>query len=198
MHEILWQKLEALDGVETAKKAACTYDAKRRQFAIKMLDTEYLADCKSKRISGRKNGKTDEAGYLEQLCILSYLINATETRPSGRLAKAESLPAGQFFFRGLHGLPTDKLAGAFSDNPRKLLNASEKLEAAPRDYGDTSVEIRILPKLPVTLVVWRADEEFGPRASILFDETAAEHMPLDALLAAVNLAVDAVTAGRGR
>jgi hypothetical protein len=41
-------------------------------------------------------------------------------------------------------------------------------------------------------VIWQGDEEFGSRASILFDETAAAQLPLDALLAAVNLAIKAL------
>jgi len=41
-------------------------------------------------------------------------------------------------------------------------------------------------------VIWRGCEEFAARASILFDQTAESQMPLDALLASVNLAVDAL------
>jgi hypothetical protein len=41
-------------------------------------------------------------------------------------------------------------------------------------------------------VIWQKDEEFDARASILFDQTAASHLPLDALLVAVNLTVDAL------
>ena len=40
-----------------------------------------------------------------------------------------------------------------------------------------------------TIVIWRADEEFPARASILFDQTAADQLPLDALWMAANLAV---------
>ena len=53
----------------------------------------------------------------------------------------------------------------------------------------------ILPKIPVMLVTWGSDEEFEASASILFDETACEHLPLDALWAAVNLTVDELMNG---
>ena len=46
--------------------------------------------------------------------------------------------------------------------------------------------------MPLTIVIWKRDEEFDARASILFDQTAAAQLPLDALLAAVNLTVDAL------
>ena len=41
----------------------------------------------------------------------------------------------------------------------------------------------------MTFVIWAGDEEFAARASILFDRTAGEQLPLDALWTAVNLAV---------
>ena len=190
MHEILWQRLDALDGARTAARAVCGYDAGQERYSITMLTDEYSVDPATKRI---RRGGGERGGFLEQLCILSYLINAKDVSPSGKLVKPESLPAGQFFFRGIHGLPTEKLAAAFGDDPSRLVQHAKRLRGRCRDYGDAAVEISILPKVPVTFVVWRGDKEYTATASILFDETAAEHMPLDALLAAANLAVEKVT-----
>ena len=41
-------------------------------------------------------------------------------------------------------------------------------------------------------MIWAGDEEFEARAQILFDSTAARHMPLDALGGAVSYAVHAL------
>ena len=41
-------------------------------------------------------------------------------------------------------------------------------------------------------IIYGGDDEFPARASVLFDRTAGAQLPLDALLAAVNLAVNAV------
>ncbi|MHC4158199.1 MAG: DUF3786 domain-containing protein, partial [Planctomycetota bacterium] len=106
--------------------------------------------------------------------------------------KAESLPGGEFFFRGPHVLPTRKLAEIFGAKPELLYEAGKRLGAKKCDFGDGSVELLVLPRIPLTFVVWAGDEEFAARGSILFDQTASEQMPLDGLLAAINLAVDAV------
>jgi len=192
MHEILWQRLDALDGARTAARAVCGYDAGQERYSITMLTDEYSVDPAAQCIRRTEGREGKKAGFLEQLCILSYLISARDVAPSGKLVKAQSLPAGQFFFRGIHQLPTAKLAAAFGDEPARLLKAAERLRGRNRDYGDAAVEINVLPKVPVTFVVWRGDKEYTATASILFDETAAEHMPLDALLAAANLAVEKV------
>ena len=111
---------------------------------------------------------------------------------SNKLVKVQSLPGGQFFFRGPHELPTKKIEQAFGDEPQLLYKAAESFNAANKEFGDASVEVIVLPRVPLTFVVWAADEEFGSRATILFDQTASEHLLLDALLAATNLAVDAL------
>ena len=135
-------------------------------------------------------GTPPSAGFLEQLCILSYLLHAKSLPLAGKLVRAEQLEAGQFFFRGHHRLPTDTLAQAFENRPGLLLKAAEAYGARPCTYGDSSIELLMLPRVPVTFIVWRGDEEFPARASILFDQTVSQQIPLDALLVGVNLAVN--------
>jgi hypothetical protein len=102
------------------------------------------------------------------------------------------MPGGQFFFRGIHKLPIEKLEKAFGERLQVLLEVSEQFNAQACEFGDASISLYMLPRLPLTIVIWRGCEEFEARASILFDQTAASQMPLDALLASVNLAVDAL------
>ena len=136
-------------------------------------------------------------GFLEKLCLLAYLINAKDLPPAGKLVNGLALPGGQFFFRGVHCLPTEKLEQVFGDRPETLLDAAKPLGAKPCEFGGASILLNLLPRLPVTMVLWGRCEEFEARASILFDKTAADQLPLDALLAAVNLAVKALTDGAG-
>lgn len=91
-------------------------------------------------------------------------------------------------------MPTEKLRAAFEGEPELLIKAGEALKASQRDFGDAAIEVLVLPRVPVTFVVWAADEEFGGRASILFDETADRQLALDAILAAVELTVKALIA----
>ena len=47
-------------------------------------------------------------------------------------------------------------------------------------YGDASVEIMALKGIPLTYVVWGA-EDFPASASLLFDETASHYLPTEDL-----------------
>ena len=195
MHEELWQQVIGLDGQEASQRAKCRYLLDPDRYVIKLLNVEYVVDLSQRQIFPSQNSSDQEpASFLEQLCILAYLISARQLQLAGRLVKAESLPGGEFFFRGPHELPTQKLTKAFGENTDLLYRASANFDAERCDFGDASVELFVLPRIPLTFVIWAADEEFAPRVSILFDQTASDQLPLDALLTVVNLAVDAVVA----
>ena len=189
-HEGLWEQLEKLDRQETAKRADCRYLTEPDRYVVPMLETQYAINLAEKNISNlQADSLSRPAPFLEQLCLLAYLINAKDIPLAGKLVKAESLPGGQFFFRGPHSLPTQSLEKAFGQNPDGLMRASEQLGATQCEFGDASIRVYALPRIPLTLVIWRGDKEFAARASILFDQTAATHLPLDALWAMVNLTV---------
>lgn len=190
-HDGLWQRLQELEPEQTARRAACEYDQQQGRYVLQFLNTDYVVDPAARRIF-RRDAQQD-AKFLQQLCILAYLVNATELQPSGRLVSPEKLEAGQFFFRGFHSPPTDKLTAAFGAEPDRLYRAATRFDGSRADYGDASVSLSVLPRVPVVFVVWAADEEFDARAAVLFDDTAGRQLPLDALLTAVQLAIKALT-----
>ncbi|MFB0554993.1 MAG: DUF3786 domain-containing protein [Phycisphaerae bacterium] len=199
-HEGLWEQLDKLDGTKTAQRAKCQYLRSPERYIITLLNTEYVVNLSDRNIFSARSGSPQSAGhltvepaeFLEQLCILAYLINAQDLPLTDKLVGAETLRGGQFFFRGLHSLPTKKLEQAFGNRPEVLHHVSAQFDAERCEFGDASIRLYILPRLPLTIVIWRRCEEFDARASILFDQTAASQLPLDALLAAANLTVDAL------
>ena len=189
-HEGLWAQVDKLDLQETAKRAGCRHLSEPERCVLTMLNTQYEVNLGDRRISVvQDDSSSKSAGFMEQLCILAYLLGAKDIPPAEKLVKAESLPGGQFLFRGPHSLPTGKLAKAFGDDPEGLIRASRQFDVEKCDFGDGSIRVNVLPRVPLTFVIWRGDDEFEARASILFDQTAGTHLALDALLAAVNLTV---------
>ena len=192
-HEGLWEQLLGLERQETVQRAKCQYLSNPERFVIRMLDAEYVVNLSDRQIfSIQADSLLVPAEFLEQLCLLAYLINAQDLPLANKLVKAEALPGGQFFFRGLHSLPTGELEEAFGDCPDVLYKRAERFDAKRCEFGDASIQLYILPRVPLTIVIWQKDEEFAARASILFDQTAASQLPLDALGVAVNLAVKAL------
>ena len=191
LHAELWQTLATLDRQNTSMRAKSQYRPESDSYAVTMLNHEYIVNLAERGICSLAPPTAPvPAGFLEQLCVVAYLIHAKNLPQSHKLVKAESFPGGVFFFRANHQLPTERIAELFGKNPGLLYEAARPLGGIKKDFGDAAVEVLLFPRVPVTFVVWAADEEFESRVSILFDQTAAEHLPLDALNAAVGLAVD--------
>ncbi|MHC4335679.1 MAG: DUF3786 domain-containing protein [Planctomycetota bacterium] len=195
-NEGLWQQLVKQDGEQTAQRAKCRYVDEPKRCILVLLNKEYVVDLSNRQVLAAADGAA--AGFGEELCILAYLINSRDLPVAEKLVPPERLPGGQFFFRGPHELPTNKLKEVFGESPERLYEVAAEFGAERREFGDASIEFYVLPRVPMTVVLWRADEEFGARASILFDETAAEQLPLDALWMAAHLAVKALVEAAAR
>jgi hypothetical protein len=192
VHEQFWERLAEPPREETAKRARCRYLAESDSFVVPLLSTDYLVNPVQRTIRAAADREDRPVGYLQQLCILAYSVEAKDLPPANRLVGVEKLDPGGFFFRGSHRLPIEKLAGVFGPDPQLLHKVGQALHAAPRAFGDASIELCVLPRIPVTLVIWAADEEFPARASIFFDQSAATQLPLDVLFAIGTLTIDGV------
>ena len=78
-------------------------------------------------------------------------------------------------------MPLDKIAGRFCADPDDFVQVALRFGGRQVAYGDAAMELSPLPRLPVTLVLWREDEEFPARAYLLFDDTCEHHLPADIL-----------------
>jgi hypothetical protein len=192
VHEQFWEQLAGSPREETAKRAKCQYLAESDSFVVPLLSTDYLVNLVQRTIQAAVASEDRPAGYLQQLCILAYLVQAKDLPPANRLISVEKLDPGGFFFRGSHRLPIEKLASVFGPDPQVLHKVGQALYAAPRAFGDASIELCVLPRIPVTLVIWAADEEFPARASMFFDQSATTQLPLDVLFAIGTLTIDGV------
>jgi len=190
VHTAHWQQLAEMDRDETARRAGCAYLRESDSFVIRLLDEQYRVNMAARSVyKPAEAGEPVPAGFLEELCILTHLASAQDIPLANELVHAEKLDRGGFFFRGSHQLPIEKLAATLGGAPQLLLAVGEILGARTCPFGDASIEVLVLPRIPVTLIIWAGDEEFPARASILFDKSAARQMPLDALYALAKLTI---------
>jgi hypothetical protein len=194
LHKELWQQLTELKGVKVAASAQCQYSKNPGEYNILFLNEEYTVDVADKKILSSTG---QEAEFIEQLCILSYLINAVDVPEAGKLVKGDSLAGGEFFFKGVHALETARLEECFGECPDLLFDIAESFDAIRCDFGDASIKLYAFSRIPLTIVIWQSDDEFPARASILFDKTANKQLPLDALLAVANYTIKSLVAAAG-
>jgi hypothetical protein len=185
-----WKDLLQLDPIEICRKSLATYDRESRKYTLRVLAVDYDVMLGDRAVmpAGRKDAGAPDLGPEFRIMILDYLANCKEVSPSGRLVSGAQLKAGEFFFRGTHGLELDPLVEVFGKRPEQFKNTGLSLGGKSLELGDASFQLQVLPRVPIVYVLWAADEEFSARLSVLFDSTADSHMHLDTLRTAVMIA----------
>lgn len=161
------------------------YEEVAERYVLRVLGDDYWIGVRQRRIESVSN----QSALLNldfRLMVLAYLTSAKDIELSRKLVQCYQLRGGDSFFRGVHRLPVGELETAFGKSLQLFRDVCLSLDGRQVPYGDVAVEVKVLPRLPLTFVLWIADDEFPARVSILFDSTADQHMPLDAVLAAVR------------
>lgn len=104
--------------------------------------------------------------------VLSAYSEADDIKPTGKMISSRQFRGNQFTRRGYSG-EAFNLVRNFGSNPEKLVEAAKILGGKVTDFpvGDIAVELYLLPRVPMTIVLGLADEEFPAEAWIYFDET---------------------------
>ena len=112
-----------------------------------------------------------EIPLQEQVLILHYLA-ADEIPPvSGHWVSYREISGASFYFGAFVKRAIDPLKNVFGHDAAGLSRAAEKLQMQKIDNGDVGFELRVLPAVPLQLVLWTGDDEFPAEANILFDQT---------------------------
>lgn len=187
-----WGALAVLDPPEVERNAKVRFDDERGGYVLKSFGKELLVSLKEREIAGLSPDadalRTSFRDFFD-ISVLWYLAGARDLGFSGRLLKPQSLKGGHHFFTGAHELPLEGLAGKYGNDGAAFLTRTGELGGRPLEYGDASCELLPLPRIPVTLILWLGDEEFPPRADILFDSTAELQLPLDIIWSVAMLSV---------
>lgn len=115
----------------------------------------------------------------DKLLILHYFLQAKGTPLSNNTITYKELAEGNIYFPTFYQRAIKPLVNHFGKEPHRLLNVAGLLGGRETDYGDVSVIISAFSRVPITLVLWKGDEEFAPEGSIMFDSTISDYLPTE-------------------
>ena len=61
------------------------------------------------------------------------------------------------------------------------MNRGRELGGEVLDHGDAAIRLYPFSRLPVTLILWTADDEFPAQLDFFFDATYDQQLPTDVL-----------------
>jgi hypothetical protein len=117
----------------------------------------------------------DQKGELpikEKIIILHYLNGVKREQTGEEWISYKDIPSARFYLDAFNRRVKQPLMDAFGEQPDRLVSCAKDLYGATdSSFGDISVVIQALPKVPVGLALWRGDEEFPPDGAILFSRS---------------------------
>ncbi len=116
----------------------------------------------------------------DKILILQYLCWAKAVPPRNRWLSFLELPAGEHHYAPLQKKAIFPLAEKYGDNLKAFRRKGDRWGVS-YDAGDASYLVQVFPLIKVAVVLWSGDEEFSPRATILFDSSSPLHLPTDSL-----------------
>lgn len=137
----------------------------------------YVVELEHGRVFDRLEGRwvrNPETFYI----LLSHYAKSDSIPEVGKLIKFRDLPGGYAYAEAFAKRAESPIAEAFGSEPCKLVEAAKPLNGIEARYGDSSVIIRALPKIPLTYVLWGSNE-FPACCSILMDASATNYLPTE-------------------
>jgi hypothetical protein len=134
-----------------------------------------------------ENRAIESGNVYEKVVWLHYLTSGGSGNMTGNLMAFRDLPSALFYEPKFGQRSERVIVKRFGAEPDKLLKAGLLLGGQKADYGDVAVTLPLLPKVPVTYILWNGDSEFPPDCKILFDSSAPRFLPTEDLVVLPSL-----------
>ncbi|MFC1925245.1 DUF3786 domain-containing protein [Chloroflexota bacterium] len=137
----------------------------------KFLGDEYIVNVKLRKVLSVTSNMPIEDHIT--ILILHYLSQKMVGLP---IVKGEYLSFnGLSFISGFADefkkRSTDVILKRYGDNIFDIFSALHNLPAKKVNRADAAIIIEAFDGVPILIELWKADEDFGPKANILFDKS---------------------------
>ncbi len=179
-----WDKLSQLHPADVCHRTEATYHPGQEGFLLPVYNLRYLILPKEREILRMEWNDKPARETLHpyfSLMVLVCLTEAKDIKPTHTWISEKDLKGGPTFFRGPHRLEVEELIRLFGKDPEAFLRAGRKMGGSEILFGDKGFALHVFPKVLLAYILWKGDEEFPPKISVLFDSTVESHFALDVL-----------------
>jgi len=171
------EKFAAKEPALMAENAGVPYDSGSSLFTVRYLGDDYHISFPDGAV--KYVAKDDEVSITVKILILHYLVTANGAPMQGKLISFKELPDGAIYINPFTNRAIRPMINLFADKQEKFVELARAVGGEVAAYGDTSVTIPVLPRAPITYVIWSGDEEFPASGNVLFDASAPNYLPTE-------------------
>ena len=183
------QDFQKWDYVDMAISSGSSFDTLSNTIFVHYVSENYKIAFPSGEVTYAD--RNEVVPITVKIVLLHYLVRAGGQPIRNSWISFKDISAGgMLYFEPFTNRVTNYLLGIFANKPQNLVKAGMVLGGtAVERCGDYGVCIDVLPRLPITYALWAGDEEFPPRATVLFDTTASFYLPTEDLVVAAAFCV---------
>lgn len=170
-------KITDLDQLCLRTGAHCRTTGPQKAIILEYLNESYQVLLPDIEISLVES--TQEVPLRDRILILHYLTQAKGTPLTHKPIAYKELPEGTNYFPTYYLRAIKPLVTHFGNQPEHLLDIAQRLGGTKAEYGDISTTIYAFSRVPITLILWRGDEELPPEGNILFDSTISDYLSIE-------------------
>jgi hypothetical protein len=177
-YQIARERLAAIKDIELqCRQSGARYLPAEKSVALEHLNRSYKISLPDGKVSIVDS--QEAVPIRNKILILHYFTRARGTPLTGRLITYKELQEGINYYPTFFKRAIEPIINNFKDEPEKLTKTAATMGGRKSDYGDIAVTITAFPNVPLTIVLWRGDEEFPLDGNILFDSTIGDYLPTE-------------------
>lgn len=145
-----------------------------KNISVKFLADEYSVDLETKKLISLACNVP--AKDFPSILILHYLIQKLNGLPplTGEWLSFRELSGVEGYEAAFRKRSIEPIIRKYGSHPEGLLEVLDRLPGKRVDQADIGIVLGVFEGVPVMVLLWRADNEFGPEANMLFDKSITD------------------------
>ncbi len=176
--ELACEEIRSLDPSVMAARSGAHYQVRdgKKQLTVVFFGDPYDITFPEIEVTSKTK---QTVSLVTRIILLHYLIRADGTAPRGDPIPYKEIPGGLLYAGVFEKRVVDPLIREFGQTAERFLRAGIAMGGEEATFGDVSFSLKILPRVAMTFVLWKGDEEFPPAIQILFDRVVDRYLSLE-------------------
>ena len=157
-----------------AENIGALYDSDSETIKIKFLGTELCVG---------SSGFQGDVSLWARLLTLVHIKHSGKASLGGKWTNFRDLRGGSIKAKAFHNACELEIAKLLETDSNDLMDSLRSISAEQADgfSADHSFLLKALPKIPLLILLWEPDDEFGADCKVLFDPSAVDYLDIESL-----------------